>query len=130
MAKSTVIAARLHPEKERENLALQIYDQLILLGKSPRAILTNALLCLADVDVDRMLPEEPRMDVMKSQLNEIQTDIRALLQAIKNADPAAFRAFAEETMDDPEEIQVDADFIANAKKAIRKSYRQITEGDT
>jgi hypothetical protein len=126
MAKSTVIAARLHPEKEREYMALQIYDQLLSNGKTPRAILTNALLSLANVDMDRMLPEEPRMDVMKSQLNEIQGDIRALLQAIKSADPTAFRAFANESADEPEEIQVDADFIANAKKAMRQSFRQMS----
>lgn len=133
-AESRVISARLHPKESHEKIALEIFDQLIDGGYSPREIITDAILRLKNIEPEMFRERGERIDddisttlrFIKDELiaiREEQADqMRDLLLKFKAADPTAFRAFAED--DNDENVDLDEDFIANAKKAMRPGFRR------
>jgi len=134
-AESRVISARLHPKEPHEKIALEIFNQMINGGYSPREILTDAILRLGNVEPEMFRERGARIDDNISEtlqdikdeliaIREEQADqMRDLLLKFKAADPTAFRAFAED--DNDEDVDLDEDFIANAKKAMRPGFRRI-----
>ena len=62
-----------------------------------------------------------QIEAMRAELLAALADrIGDILRSIKNADPIAFKEFAET---EDEGIELSADFIANAKKAFKGNYR-------
>ena len=62
-----------------------------------------------------------QIEAMRSELLAALADrIGDILRSIKNADPIAFKEFAET---EDEGIELSADFIANARKAFKGNYR-------
>lgn len=135
MAASKPIAARLHPGNEQEKRALDIYEGLIVRGYSAREIITDALLRMAGITPEMFRDRRERIPDITVALQDIKQELAAiredhaeqmrdLLRKVKAADPDAFRAFADETDDETDDLDLDPDFIRNAQKAMRKTYRQ------
>lgn len=133
--KSRVISARLHPEDEHEGAALEIFDALVAQGYRAREIITDALLHAdgrkpdmfkRNRDVDAVIDSLHDLPAMASKIDGIadvlSNQIADLLKNIKSADPAAFRAFANHETDDDNALT--DDFVENARKATRKTFRQ------
>lgn len=140
-AQSRVISARLHPSDEYERAALQVFDGKIADGFTPRQILTDALNFAAGHTPD-MFRREGRIDgatekleTLVRQLNPEDLDMRlsellsafeqrieTFLKSLRSTDPTGFKRFADSQEDD--ELDLDEEFIKNAKKAVRKSFRQ------
>lgn len=127
--KSRTISVRLHPDDEYERAALAEFDKLLSEGFSARQIITHAIL-----DASGHTPEMYRDSRTNPAMHQIQQQLDALthmfdehlgelLRSIKNADPDAFRRFANH--DDADgRFDLDTDFMANARTATRRTWQQ------
>jgi len=152
-AKSQVISARLHPAFPTEKSALDIFNSLLAAKYTPRAIITDALNRAAGLTPEMFADQErvnslaykleqqledigdlsnkiddgigsinTRIETMREELLTALTDrIGDILRSIKTSDPVAFKEFA---VSDDEGLEFSAEFIANAKKAFKGSYRK------
>lgn len=139
-SKSRVISARLHPSHEKERDALEVFDGLRLQGFDARSIITDALLFAAgrtpemfqredrltetvyqlDHKLEILTSLEEKMDALTEALSSRMGD---LLKAIRDTDPDGLRQFANQEVNETEELELSDDFIANARKAARKTFK-------
>lgn len=144
---SRVISARLHPSNEFEAEALRVWEDKIGQGFAPREILTDALL-RADGQTPEMFRREGRiegvLDALESRVEALDSlemidmklgqlldmftnSIGDILKAIKEADKASFRAFANHDEEEAGDLELSDTFVRNARNAVRKSFRQTHE---
>lgn len=134
MTNSRVISVRLNAGDLVEQEALAIYDDLVGQGYSPRQIFTDAILRLAGMTPEMFSERQLTVMDIATRLNAIRNELialrseqadglRELMKKMKAADPSGFRSFANEA-DEDSTIQLSDDFIMNARKAMRPSFRQ------
>lgn len=138
-SRSRVLSARLHPSDEHEEAALTVFDDLIEQGYNARQIFTDALLRLhgytpdmfrrdARIDsvIDRLEAHVSQMPDVSEKLDALmqmfETRLDDLLRNIKDADPQAFREFA--NAEQTEQHSFSDEFIANAQRAARRTFKQ------
>jgi len=142
-SRSRVISARLHPSDEHEEAALAVFDDLVAQGYNARQIFTDALLrangytpdmfrrdTRIDNVIDRLESHVAQMPDVSEKLDTLiglfEARMDDLLRNIKNADPQAFREFANA---EPTEAHTFSDeFIVNAQKAARRTFKQMNGG--
>lgn len=124
-----VISARLNREFEEEARALEIFEEKVNDGYSPRQILTDALLRAGGYtpDMFRRGGIENASD-LTTKIDELYhmfaSSIGDILKAVKRSDVQKFRQFANSEAEDDTDLDLDEDFIRNARNAVRRSYRQ------
>jgi uncharacterized protein YdaT len=135
------IQALLHPSDEKERDAIEIWNGWLSEGYSPRQILTTIILAFKGRTPDmyreksafsgelRML-EERLTGRIEDLHTAIENDIGTILKDIKSADPKGSREYAAKDADDSDGSDFDPEFIANARKTVRKTYKQrLQDGD-
>jgi hypothetical protein len=130
---SRVISVRLHPDDQHEGEALNVFDDLRAQGYTPRQIMTHALLHVSG-HTPEMFRHESLPDGALNTINVrlghiadmIEGNMAQLLHNVKQADPDAFRQFANNEQQG--EYDLGDDFIRNAQKAARKTFKQRQGG--
>lgn len=128
---SRVISVRLHPDDQHESEALVVFDDLRAQGYTPRQIMTHALLHVSGHTPEMFRHEslpDGALNTINVRLTQIADMIEGsmgqLLHNVKQADPEAFRRFANHDEMGAEGYDLDDDFIQNAQKAARKTFKQ------
>lgn len=141
MSKQTVrIQCILHPSSDEEKSAIKIYLADKANGFTPRQIITDA--------INRKGNKTPEMfrqdsgfraelygmeDRIMERMNDLQqtleNDIIKIMRDLKKQDPVAFKKFADIDENDSGDLEFDQEFIQNAKKSVRKSFRQKQKND-
>lgn len=129
---SRVVSGRLNPEYSEDKIALEQWDYALSQGKTPRQVITDALMRSAGI-VPEMYhrPEDDmatQLSQIKAQLNAlygmVENGVMDMLRNIKAVDPQGFREFANA---ESGELEISEQFAKNAQKAARKTFRQRGE---
>ncbi len=126
--KSEVLSARLSYEYEDERNALAVWERWKSEGFSPREIVTSAL-----IKLDGETPSTGRADTLEERLlarieQRIEETMAHVLKDLRRVDPNGLQAFAQssDAQDESEDgVELSQMFIHNAKRAARKSFKQI-----
>lgn len=136
MTKLTLrIQALLHPSDERERDAMAIWQDWLKQGYTPRQLITDMILRCAGRNPEmyreksafagelRMLEERitGKIDDLQSA---IENDIGTILKDMKRSDPDGFRRFVESEEMPERDIDFEPEFIENAKRSVRKTFKQ------
>lgn len=134
------IQALLHPSDEKERDAIDIWNGWIAEGYTPRQILTDIILAFKGRKPEmyreksaftgelRML-EERLTGKIEDLQTSIENDIGTILNDIKRNDPQGFREYAAKESVDDTGLDFDPEFIANARRTVRKTFKQRQQGD-
>lgn len=136
MTKLTLrIQALLHPSDERERDAMLIWQDWLQQGYTPRQLITDMILRCAGRNPEmyreksafsgelKMLEERltGKLDDLHSA---IENDIGTILKDMKRSDPDGFRRFVESDDVIERDVDFEPEFIENAKRSVRKTFRQ------
>lgn len=141
MTKLTLrIQALLHPSDEKERDAINIWQAWLAAGNTPRQLITDMILYCAGRTPEmyreksgftgelKMLEERltGKIDDLQST---IENDIGAILKDMKRSDPEGFRRFVESDDIAERDIDFEPEFIENAKRSVRKTFKQRQQGE-
>lgn len=133
--KSKVISARLNPQFEQERKALEIFEQWVSEGFTPREIMTNAILNAAQFKPEMFRERGARgnnlgeiIGTLESLRDSLVGDIKSVMQEMWRSNPQQFRSMVNEAANDSADIELDDEFIANAVQSLRPTYRK-SKGD-
>lgn len=127
---SRVISARLSPQIDEERKALELFDQWVQEGYTPREIITDALNRAGNQAPSIYRERGTRVGVkpigtMLENMSSSIDDLKRIIQELWRSNPEQLRQMVNNTPADGSEIELDDEFLANAAQILRPTYRKM-----